>query len=200
LPVEEKLRVLDGLKKSLCNSLEGDETSDEDVNRFASTALENGLKPRHAFDLLEGLEKDCVTASYASFKELEKHCYAVASTVGLLLLPLLSDENPEEEAVALGKAMQLTNILRDVEEDFELGRVYLPQDEIRFFAVDLNERHSRGFAELIRFEKERAFSFYEKASHGPEKLKPSCRPAVASAIKTYSSILSGIRVVSPPTS
>ena len=189
---KEKLEMLSEMKKNLQKALEGRKAGDEAVNRFASTALEKGLDAKYAFELLEGLETDCVTKEYASFAELERHCHAVASTVGLLLLPLLSDEKPEKEAIALGKAMQLTNILRDIGEDLKRGRIYLPQDELSAFNASLDGRVNPEFVALMRFQIERARLFYAKALPGVCKLKPSCRAGVAGAITSYSKIFDGI--------
>lgn len=83
-------------------------------------------------DLIDGMEMDLVKSRYASWAELDLYCHRVAGVVGLMMAPLLGTTDPQalRHADDLGKAMQLTNILRDVKEDLARGRVYLPQDEL----------------------------------------------------------------------
>ncbi len=188
---KQSLAELSEMKENLVKSLSGKNTRDETVNQFSEVVKERGLDEKYAFELLEGLHKDLLTHEYQTFYDLEKHCYAVASTVGLLLLPILSDQKPNEEAIALGKAMQLTNILRDVAIDLKKYRVYLPQDELELFNADAS-KFSPEFKQLMRFQIERARSYYAKALPGIMKLKPSARPAVSHAIHTYAKILDEI--------
>jgi phytoene synthase len=88
-------------------------------------------------DLVSGMEMDVAGHRYATFADLELYCDRVAGTVGLLLCPVLGTSDPRAPAAAadLGRAMQLTNILRDVREDLARGRVYLPEDELAAFGL-----------------------------------------------------------------
>jgi len=129
--------------------------------------------PRAPFlDLLAGMEMDVGLRAYPRFAELDRYCYCVAGTVGLMLCPVLgySDERALGAAADLGRAMQLTNILRDVKEDLVRGRVYLPADELSAFGLtqaDLQrgqvDDRMRAF---LRCQIARARAFYARAARG----------------------------------
>jgi len=110
---------------------------------------------RHFDDLLQGVESDLTGARYATLDDLWGYCYRVASTVGLLCLPIFSaDTEPARAyAVELGLGMQLTNILRDLHEDYARGRVYLPESELAEFGLSGTElfdtANERKRAELV---------------------------------------------------
>ncbi len=106
---------------------------------------------------------------YDTFEALEEYCYRVASVVGLLSIEIFGYKNPacRDYAVYLGKALQLTNILRDVRTDAERGRIYLPQCELQKFQVPpediLNFRYSENYRKLAEHVAERASYFYRLA-------------------------------------
>lgn len=120
-------------------------------------------------ELLKGCEMDFDIKGYESFEQLELYCYRVASVVGLLSIEIFGYQNPacRDYAVYLGKALQLTNILRDVKTDAERGRIYLPLDELKKFGVTPDEisRHaySDRFARLAADVADRAKNFYRQA-------------------------------------
>jgi phytoene synthase len=123
-------------------------------------------------DLISGMEMDLRIARYTGFEQLDRYCTCVASTVGLMLCPVLGTSQPEALTAAadLGRAMQLTNILRDVKEDLERGRVYLPADELAAFGLseaDLRrgqvDDRMRAF---LRCQIARARAFYARAARG----------------------------------
>src|SRR6185436_19892759 len=98
--------------------------------------------PYSLFDeLIRGVEMDLDIHRYATYAELELYCYRVASVVGLLSIEIFGYKNPRcrEYADHLGKALQLTNILRDVRSDAERGRIYLPLSELERFQVPQEE-------------------------------------------------------------
>ncbi len=126
--------------------------------------------PLHPFrDLLKGMEMDIVKFRYTTFEELCEYCYRAASTVGLMCTEIFGyhHEGAKEYAVNLGIALQLTNILRDVAQDAEKGRIYLPQEDlVRFDYTDEDieaHRYNENFRRLMAFECERARSFFSKA-------------------------------------
>jgi len=129
--------------------------------------------PQHCFDqLLQGIGMDLTIRRYETWEELDLYCYRVASVVGLIMAHIfgVSSEEAYPYAVQLGKAMQLTNILRDVKEDYTLGRIYLPDDDFKRFGctdADLSEdRPSPALVELLKFEIRKARSFYREADKG----------------------------------
>jgi phytoene synthase len=145
------------------------------------------------------MEMDLTPRRYASFAELDLYCYRVAGTVGLLLAPVLGAAQPAaaEPAVEMGKAMQLTNILRDVREDLRSGRLYLPQDELRAFGVK-EEELERGwitpqFCALMRAQVWRARTLYARAAAGVPFLRgPANRMLVRLMGTLYGEILRDI--------
>jgi phytoene synthase len=120
-------------------------------------------------ELLKGCEMDLETTRYETYAQLELYCYRVASVVGLLSIEIFGYTNPRcrEYAVALGQALQLTNILRDVREDARRGRIYLPLPELKRFAVAeadiLAGKVSAGYPRLAASVADRARHFYQRA-------------------------------------
>jgi phytoene synthase len=140
------------------------------VNRELQPFIQRHHLPFKLFDeLLQGVEMDLDIKRYADYPELEKYCYHVASVVGLLSIEIFGYTNPacREYAVHLGKALQLTNILRDVRTDAERGRIYLPLSELVRFKVTEEEilrgEYSPRFRELAKSVAERARYFYQQA-------------------------------------
>ena len=126
--------------------------------------------PRQPFeDLILGLEMDLLRAHYETFEELSLYCYRVASTIGLIAIEIFGYTNPRtrDYAVNLGRAMQLVNILRDIQSDARRGRVYLPREDLDRFGVRPEElllgAHNHSFVELMRFESDRARHFFDVA-------------------------------------
>jgi phytoene synthase len=123
----------------------------------------------HFYELLKGVEMDLDTRRYENYEQLEVYCYRVASVVGLLSIEIFGYQDPacRDYAIALGKALQLTNILRDVRSDAERGRIYLPLSELERFKVTPDEilrfEYSARFFELAKSVAERARHFYRMA-------------------------------------
>jgi phytoene synthase len=112
---------------------------------------------------------DLERAAYETFDDLYPYCFRVASAVGLCCIEIFgyADPRAREYAIDLGIALQLTNILRDVQADARAGRVYLPQEDLRRFGVTGEElaagRYTPQFVELMRAEAARARHYYERA-------------------------------------
>jgi phytoene synthase len=136
---------------------------------------------------------------YDNFTELYYYCYKVAGVIGLIMLKIFGYDKPDAEkhAVNLGIAMQLTNILRDIKEDFGRGRIYLPQDEMKKFGITQeylsNEVANHSFESFLKFQIERARQYYAYAAEGIKMI--NCRRSrfVVCAMKDiYAAILSAI--------
>ncbi len=133
-------------------------------------ARDYNLPQAYFDDLINGVEMDLTKTRYATFEELETYCYRVASVVGLICIEIFgySDPRTKEYAISLGMALQLTNILRDVGEDADKDRIYLPQDELGRYGCDeegiLMARYDSAFQEMMAFQCERARSYYNKAA------------------------------------
>lgn len=163
-------------------------------------------------DMIAGQQMDLHRSRYETFEELYRYCYCVAGTVGLMsnavigLAPQNSGvpweakqehEEPEEEAIALGIANQLTNILRDVGEDARRGRIYLPLEDLARF--DYTEEDLLAgvvddrWRALMRFEIERARHYFQRAERGIRVLHPDSRWTVWAALMIYQGILDAIQ-------
>jgi phytoene synthase len=157
---------------------------------------------RYERELIRGVSMDLEKKVYTTWAELERYCYMVASTVGLLSLPIIgtapgiSFEQASPYAIQLGIALQLTNILRDVGEDSGRGRIYLPEEDLQQFDLSRDDIvHSiwdGRFKNLMRFEIERARNLYRAALPGVALLDRSVRPAVMAAALLYRAILDRI--------
>jgi phytoene synthase len=143
--------------------------------------------PEEVFeDLLRGVESDLRGETMETFEDLERYCYRVASTVGLLLVRLLGARSPEslEYARSMGIAVQLTNVLRDVGEDATGGRVYLPREDLARMGVAPESLSSGEMTDEIRVllavYAERARIYYERAARVlPAEERGVLRPAEA---------------------
>lgn len=136
---------------------------------LADTARAFGVPGRHLEEILTGVEMDLGTRRWETFADLRRYCYHVASAVGLATIPILGcrHEASRVYAEALGIALQLTNILRDLAEDAERGRIYLPLEDLARFGYRERDllTHTRGdaFTALVRFECARAREHYAAA-------------------------------------
>ncbi len=156
--------------------------------------------PRQPFeDLILGLEMDLTGTRYATFDELSLYCYRVASTIGLISIEIFGYRNPSarDYAVNLGKALQMVNILRDLESDARRGRLYLPAEDLQRFGVRPAEimkgRYFDPFIELMQFECDRARGFFDqaRAALAPEDRRSMISAEIMGAI--YWRVLGRIR-------
>lgn len=151
-----------------------------------------------ALDLIDGVQMDQHHRCPQTFADLHLYCYRVAGTVGLLMSPILGYRSPEAlpSAVDLGVAMQLTNILRDIGEDFRNGRIYLPDEELERFGYSKAELAAGvindAFIELMRFQIARAHDYYERARPGIELLDTGAQLAILASAEMYRGILDAI--------
>ncbi len=153
----------------------------------------------HPLELMRGVLMDTYQNRYASWDELKVYCYRVASVVGLMTSEIFGYEGGAETmeyAKALGYAMQLTNILRDVGEDARMGRIYLPAEDLQRFNYAENELQrgviNDNFRALMRFEIARARALYAEANLGISLLRRDAHLPVLSASRLYARILDAI--------
>ncbi|MCV7219522.1 phytoene/squalene synthase family protein [Mycolicibacterium elephantis] len=155
-------------------------------------------------DFLSSMRMDLTVTDYANRAALDRYMHGSAEVIGLQLLPVLGTVGPREEAApyaaALGKAFQLTNFLRDVDEDLQRGRVYLPADELAAHHVDRDvlswcHDHRRTDVRVRRALVEQHATtrrIYEYAQQGIALLAPRSRPCISAALTLYSQILDRI--------
>lgn len=165
---------------------------------WADTRARFGVPRAYVEQLIAGVARDLDVVRYRSFEDLTGYCYGVASTVGLMSMHIVGFEHPAAVpyAVRLGVALQLTNILRDVGEDWQAGRLYLPLDDLA--AHDLGEadvaagRVDRRWRRFIDFQIDRARQLYAGARPGIGLLASDGRFAIAAAADLYGAILTDI--------
>ena len=189
---QEGLRQWRGQVDAALNSGAAD---DPILPALADTVRRYHIPLHHFHELLDGTEMDQTTTRYATFDDLYQYCYRVASAVGLVVLPVFGykDEAALVPAEACGIAFQLTNILRDVKEDAQMGRVYLPLEDLRRFGVSeddiMDSRATPQFLELMKFEAARARGFYDKARPLLDMIDADSRGTLAVMIAIYGGIL-----------
>ncbi|MGB8214735.1 MAG: squalene/phytoene synthase family protein [Anaerolineales bacterium] len=165
---------------------------------WADTRLKFGIPVCYAEQLLDGVASDLTRCRYQTFEELAEYAYRVASTVGLMAMHIVGFSGPEAipYAIKLGVALQMTNILRDVTEDWRKGRLYLPLEDLKQFG--LTEGDIAGgmvtprWRKFMRFQIQRVRRMYAEAWPGIAMLKGDGRFAIAAASNLYEAILSDI--------
>lgn len=189
---------LDLFKNNLINSYRGVDQKDPILVAFSDTLKRFDISLELPLLLLEGVKTDLQKTRYNTFDELYDYSYKVASVVGLMTSEVFgySDRKALDYAVDLGIAMQLTNILRDVGEDLQKDRIYLPDDELRNFGVrheSLVEKEiTPEFTEFMKFQIKRARRYYTEADKGISMLERDSRLPVLLAKENYSRILDKI--------
>jgi len=174
-------------------------TSTDPILRALGDAATRYEIPRAHFDeLIAGVEMDLDVRRYPTFEDLRLYCYRVASVVGLVCLQIFgySDAWAPEYGADLGMALQLTNIMRDVKEDAELGRIYLPQDEIRRFGYSEQELlagvYNEPFRRLMSFQAERAWEYHRRGQRLLPLLDVRARACTATMQGIYREVLQRI--------
>jgi phytoene synthase len=155
--------------------------------------------PRHyALQLIDGVARDLSQVRYQTFDELATYCYGVASTVGLMSMYIVGFKNNDAVpyAIKLGVALQMTNILRDVGEDYQNGRLYLPREELAFYGIqelDIAQgRVTDNWRQFMKFQIERTRQLYEASWKGVKMLEREGQLAIGAASVFYQGILDEI--------
>lgn len=165
---------------------------------FADTAKRYSIPSEYFHEMIEGVTSDLEPRSIATFDELYRYCYQVASVVGLTVIHIFGFRSPEALPLAekCGVAFQLTNVLRDVREDAERGRVYLPADDLARFRVDPRDlregKRTDELVSLLEFEADRARQFYRESTPLIDLVDVHSRASLWALIEIYSRLLSHI--------
>ncbi|MFF5565745.1 phytoene/squalene synthase family protein [Streptomyces sp. NPDC012623] len=200
----ERARALDDLQRDLEAGLSAGHGDHPVVAALADTAERYGIDHRHFTDFMASIRMDLDTTGYATWDDLARYVHGSAAVIGLQVLPVLGTCAPRAEAAphaaSLGIAFQLTNFLRDVGEDLERGRVYLPADRLAAHGVDRelltwcrrtggkDLRVVEALRELVAFNR----GIYRHAALGIPMLAAVSRPCVSTALVLYSGILDRI--------
>jgi phytoene synthase len=160
---------------------------------FHDTVKRYNIPREYFHEMIDGVSTDLEPRQIQAFDELYRYCYQVASVVGLTILHIFGFDSPEALKLAekCGVAFQLTNILRDVREDLENARVYIPAEDILRFGASLKNRDER-FVRLMRFEAERARGYYQESRPLIELVHRRSRPSLWAIIEIYRRLLDRI--------
>jgi phytoene synthase len=206
LSAAERAERLQRLATQLFNQLVQHQDCGDDpaLRAVVHTARRYGIPWEMFDDFLASMRMDLTVTDYPDRKSLERYMHGSAEVIGLQMLPVLGTIGPREEAApyaaALGKAFQLTNFLRDVDEDLQRGRVYLPADELAAHHVDrdmlawchTNRRTDARVRRALTEQHAATRRVYDVARKGIEMLDPRSRPCVEAAFTLYSEILDRI--------
>ncbi len=168
---------------------------------LVDTMRRYNMPARYLHDLVSGAEMDLTVKCYPTFDRLREYCYRVAGTVGLTCTHVFGfrDARALDLAEKLGLAFQLTNIIRDVRDDYAMGRVYLPDEDLAQYNVkpeDFARREATlGVRELLRFEAQRAWQCYEEGAALLTLIEPESRAALWLLAHTYSALLARIEAL-----
>ncbi|MGH9775481.1 MAG: phytoene/squalene synthase family protein [Candidatus Acidiferrales bacterium] len=206
--LEEKRRRLAKRRAEMDRALAGDFSADPVWPAFRHSVERFGIPPRYFHDLISGTEMDLTVETYETFERLREYCYRVAGTVGLCCVHVFGFSDPcvPELAESLGIAFQLTNILRDIPRDLELGRTYIPGEDLARFGLSSLARTAEcrsKFRALMEFEADRAWDFYRRGWPLLSLVSEDSRAALWALARIYSGILEKIEaraydVFSPP--
>lgn len=189
---------LEHWKKKLKDTYDGKRQDNPILLAFSDVLRSYDIPIKLPFELMEGVCMDLYKSRYETFDEVFDYSYKVASIVGLMTSEVFgySDEKAQDHAVELGVAMQLTNILRDVGEDLDKNRIYIPREDLQRFNVteeDLyNHKLDDSFIELMRFQIDRARNYYNRSDAGITMLSEDSRIPVYLARYNYGRILDKI--------
>lgn len=191
----EQLLGLEAFEAETLAAVAGEPVQNPILRAFANTVILRGIGADLITAFMSSMKMDTHVFRYETYEDLRAYTYGSAAVVGLMMCRVVGTrgEAAAPHAEALGEAMQLTNFLRDVGEDWRRGRVYLPLEDLKRFGYD-EEELGRGvidgrFVELMRFEIARARELYKVADRGMKYIPRGCRYPVVVARELYAAIL-----------
>lgn len=211
---EEAARALDGVERRLRAIFDSASASPPEGATYAEVALWDAARDGEFdsapfLDMIRGMRRDLEDDSFKTYADVETYAYQVAGTVALMILPVLTrgmkkdDEatktRRDELGVALGVALQLTNIVRDVGEDARLrGRVYIADEDLELFDLTRDDvmtmaMPTPAYKALIEYQVQRALGYYARAARGLELLPTSSRPVTNCIAGLYKKIMLSVR-------
>ena len=196
--VENKSEQLRRWRRQLDAAMAGDCGDSRIMPAFLDTVRRFSIPARYFHWIIDGAEMDLNHDRYRTFDDLYRYCFHVASAVGLVCIQIYgyTDERARRYAEYCGIAFQLTNILRDVREDAEMGRIYLPEEDLGRFGYTPEDLRKgivdTRFRSLMSFEAERAAEYYAKARDLLPLVDKTSRPALWAMMKIYRGLLGKI--------
>lgn len=195
---EDQRAALEAFETETVSAIGGGDTGNPVLHAFSNTVRAHGIGLDAVRAFMRSMEMDTRVFRYPTYEDLEEYTYGSAAVVGLMMCRVVgaTDETAAAPAGALGVAMQLSNFLRDVGEDWNRGRVYLPLEDLDRFGYTEQDLGAgvvdERFKELMRFEIGRARKLYEVADEGMEHIPRGRRFPVMVARELYAAILDHI--------
>lgn len=190
--------ALEAWSEAFLASLHSGHSDDPVLKAVLHTVEVLGIRHDDLRAFLASMAMDLTVTRYATYADLCEYVYGSAAVIGSMMLPVLGPTHPQarERAMDLGVAFQLTNFLRDVAEDLDRGRIYLPLEDLERFGVAERDLHARdatpAFQRLLAFEIERTRALYRRAEVGWTMLEPASRLCIRIAHRCYREILDRI--------
>lgn len=194
-PAAQKAAALEAYGARFAHDLAAGDSDDPVLKGVVHTVRQLGLDHEVFARFLRSMAMDLTVDRYETWEDLLGYMDGSAAVIGEMMLPILEPTSPAAVGPArdLGFAFQLTNFLRDVDEDLDRGRVYIPQEDLRAFGADPGRRHvDEAWHRLMRFEVERCRELYRSADEGIALLPPASARCVRAARVLYSQILDRI--------
>ena len=195
---EQRRKALESWSDGFLASLASGTTDDPILLAVLNTVAELSISHDDLRAFLTSMAMDLTVTRYARYEDLYGYMYGSAAVIGTMMLPVLGSRHPDarDRAMDLGVAFQLTNFLRDVAEDWDRGRIYLPLEDLERFGVSESDFHARhitpAFRRLLAFEIARTRALYQRAEAGWDMLAPSSRGCIRIAHHLYGEILDRI--------
>jgi phytoene synthase len=196
--LEEQLLALEAFEEETLAAVAGEEVPNPVLRAYANTVRVRGIDPEDIAAFMKSMKMDTNVFRYQTYENLAVYTYGSAAVVGLMMCRVVgvADRRADVHAETLGVAMQLTNFLRDIGEDWRRGRVYIPLEDLERFGYDeadlgrgvVDER----FVALLRFEIRRARRLYALADEGMGYIPRGRRYPVVVARELYAAILDRI--------
>ncbi len=184
--------TMDEWRADLVSALDGKYADHPVWPAFHDAVKRYNIPHEYFHAMIDGVSSDLEPRTVHTFDDLYQYCYRVASVVGLTIVHIFGfkDRRALELAEKCGIAFQLTNILRDVREDFEMGRVYLPAEDLARFGVSPSKlQYTPEFVELMRFETARAFDYYKQSMPLIRMVDKDSRASLWALIQIYYRLL-----------
>lgn len=201
LTPEEKAEVLNTWSSGVLNDLAIGKSHDAVGAALVDTVRRFDIPHQHFVDFLHSMEMDLTVGSYATYKDLSEYVYGSAAVIGLQMVPILGPLSEEAylPAEKLGIAFQLANFIRDVSEDLDRGRIYLPLDELAADGVDQEMLYARKLTpeivNALKFQIARVRELQKEADPGIDLLHPTSRPCIRAASELYCGIVDEVEAI-----
>ncbi len=197
----EKAAALKGWGAQAISDIKSGESTDPVGRALVDTARRFSIPIEYFEAFLASMEMDLTVKEYATYDDLLKYVYGSAAVIGLQMVPVLGalSQDAYESAKKLGIAFQLANFIRDIGEDLERGRIYIPIDELARFGVTREDLYARvvtpKIIEALKFQIERVRQLQREAASGIEMLEESSRPCIEAASELYCGIVDEVEAI-----